>query len=65
MAEPNPSKIPSYLDQLIRESQRDIPVVLPPASLLIEAVKDLQDIIDAQEAQILALDARVFALENP
>ena len=57
-SEPSPPRIPTYLNQLIRESERDIPVALPDASLLIEAIKDLRAILDDQEA-------RIFALENP
>jgi hypothetical protein len=58
VAEPSPAKASSYLDQLIRESERDLPITLPPATILIEAVKDLQSTIDG-------LEARIFALENP
>jgi hypothetical protein len=54
----SPPAIPTYVDQLLRESERDIPVTLPPATILIEAVKDLQSTIDG-------LEARIFALENP
>ncbi len=57
-AEPNPPRIPTYLNQLIRESERDIPVALPDASLLIEAIKDLKATLDDFEQ-------RIFDLENP
>ncbi len=65
VAEPNPPSIPTYLNQLIKESERDIPVALPDASLLIEAIKDLRGIIDAQAATNADFEQRIFDLENP
>ena len=63
--EPSPPPIHTYVDQLLRESERDIPVTLPPATILIEAIKDLQDIIDAQAATNADFEQRIFDLENP
>lgn len=57
-AEPSPPKIFTYLGQLIRESEGDIPVALPDATLLIEAIKDLKATLDDFEQ-------RIFDLENP
>ena len=64
-SETSPPAIPTYLDELLRESERDIPVILPPATILIEAVKDLQEQLDAQAAINADFEARIFALENP
>ncbi len=65
MAEPQPRRLSTHLDQILEETQRDIPISLPDATILIEAVKDLRFIIDAQAAANADFEARIFALENP
>jgi len=65
VAEPELRRLPTHLDQILEETQRDIPISLPPATILIEAIKDLQDIIDAQAATNADFEQRIFDLENP
>lgn len=65
MAEPRLKKIPAYIDQIVRESQKDIPISLPDATILIEAVQDLRAIIDAQAVVNADFEQRIFDLENP
>lgn len=65
MAEPRLAKMPSHLEQMVEESQHDIPITLPDATVYIEAIKDLRGIIDTQAVINADLEARVFALENP
>lgn len=57
MAEPKLAKMPSHLEQIVEESQHDIPVTLPDATILIEAVKDLRAIIDQQNVRLAQLEA--------
>lgn len=63
--EPRLAKMPSHLGQMVDESQKDIPITLPDATILIEAVKDLRTIIDAQSALNANFAQRIFDLENP
>lgn len=65
MAEPRLAKMPSHLSQMVEESQHDIPITLPDATVYIEAIKDLRATLDAQIATNAAFEARIFALENP
>ena len=65
MAEPKLQRLPTHLDQIIEETQRDIPISLPDATILIEAVKDLRAILDAQIATNADFEQRIFDLENP
>lgn len=65
MAEPKLPRLPTHLDQIIEETQRDIPISLPDATILIEAVKDLRAILDAQIATNADFEQRIFDLENP
>jgi len=65
VAEPKLPRLPTHLDQIIEETQRDIPISLPDATILIEAVKDLRAILDAQIATNADFEQRIFDLENP
>ncbi len=65
MAEPRLAKMPSHLEQMVEESQHDIPITLPDATVYIEAIKDLRSIIDAQAALNASFEQRIFDLENP
>ena len=65
MAEPRLAKMPSHLSQMVEESQHDIPITLPDATVYIEAIKDLRTIIDAQAALNASFEQRIFDLENP
>ena len=65
MAEPRLAKMPSHLGQMVEESQHDIPITLPDATVYIEAIKDLRSIIDAQAALNASFEQRIFDLENP
>ncbi len=65
MAEPRLAKMPSHLEQMVEESQHDIPITLPDATVYIEAIKDLRSIIDAQAAANADFEARIFKFENP
>lgn len=48
--------LPNYLDQIIRESSGSLPIPLPPASFLIEVIKDLQTELDAIKDRLTALE---------
>lgn len=56
-SEPSPPAIPTYLEQLVRESEKDTAIELPQGTIYIEAVKGLQDIIDQQNARLDQLEA--------
>ena len=51
-----PPVIPNYLDQIVRESSGSLPIPLPPASFLIEVIKDLQDELDAIKVRLTILE---------
>ena len=48
--------LPDYLGQIVRESSGSLPIPLPPASFLIEVIKDLQDELDSIKDRLTALE---------
>ena len=51
-----PPIIPNYLDQIVKESSGSLPIPLPPASFLIEVIKDLQDELDSIKDRLTVLE---------